>query len=155
MNDLFSESDCREAERSREKLVSRPPVDLHDYQGCESDPQLLRERVAGLEAELAEAAKQIKAYTSVEVSADGGVQLDAKQFAYIRITFELMRMKAGELQAQRDDMFAALKAYERLDDFHANCPECDGLEQPELCEKCFPLADDARLKMCAAIRTWA
>jgi hypothetical protein len=45
------------------------------------------------------------------------------------------------------EMYDALKAYELLDQRHANCPECDGECQPEACELCFPLADDARLKM--------
>ena len=46
---------------------------------------------------------------------------------------------------------AALRAYDKLDDFHANCQNCDGCEQPEACEKCWPYADDARLKMRAII----
>lgn len=45
----------------------------------------------------------------------------------------------------------ALEAYERLDDAHANCPECEGDLQPELCAECFPLADAARLGMRAAL----
>jgi hypothetical protein len=77
---------------------------------------------------------------------------------------ELLERREQELQLEQEnqraheakmdcaeDMYEALKAYEKLDDFHANCEECDGLEQPETCAKCFPLADDARLKMRAAI----
>lgn len=45
----------------------------------------------------------------------------------------------------------ALQAYEELDDKHANCPECEGMAQPELCAKCFPYADSARLQMRAIL----
>lgn len=50
-----------------------------------------------------------------------------------------------------EECIAALRAYEHLDNFHANCPECDGEVAPEICELCFPLADDARLRMRAAL----
>ncbi len=43
------------------------------------------------------------------------------------------------------DMYRALKAAEKADQAHANCPECEGLEAPELCGECFPAADDARV----------
>lgn len=45
----------------------------------------------------------------------------------------------------------SLEAYSRLDDFHANCSWCDGVIPPEDCPECFPLADDARLKMRAVL----
>jgi hypothetical protein len=60
-------------------------------------------------------------------------------------------MILAALAAENARLRSALAAYSRLDDFHANCPECDGELQPELCEKCFPLADDARLQMRAAL----
>ena len=41
----------------------------------------------------------------------------------------------------------ALRAYNKLDDMHSNCPECEGLMPPELCEKCWIWADFARLRM--------
>ncbi len=47
----------------------------------------------------------------------------------------------------------ALEAADKLDGFHANCTECEGLEQPEACVDCFPLADDARLKRRAALKS--
>jgi hypothetical protein len=50
-----------------------------------------------------------------------------------------------------DELVAALKAYELLDDKHANCEECEGESAPELCTICFPFADDARCKMRAAL----
>ena len=37
---------------------------------------------------------------------------------------------------------------DKLDGFHANCTECEGLEQPEACVDCFPLAEDAAEKTC-------
>ena len=49
------------------------------------------------------------------------------------------------------EMYEALKAYEELDDKHANCEECEGEIQPELCAECFPYADSARLRMRAAL----
>lgn len=54
---------------------------------------------------------------------------------------------------QRQEMLDALKAYAKLDDFHANCEECGERPEyaPEACEQCFPLADDARLKMRRAL----
>lgn len=40
---------------------------------------------------------------------------------------------------------AALEALEAAELAHANCDECEGEGVPELCEKCFPLFDDARV----------
>jgi hypothetical protein len=47
----------------------------------------------------------------------------------------------------------ALSAYSYLDERRNKCEECkDNLEQAaEACEYCFPFADDARLKMRAAL----
>ncbi len=55
------------------------------------------------------------------------------------------------LASEAAEMKAALEAYEKLDDAHANCEECDGETAPEACGKCFPFADDARLRMRAAL----
>lgn len=47
------------------------------------------------------------------------------------------------------ELFEAVKATEDMEDVHANCEDCEdrGAESPELgCERCFNLADDARLK---------
>ena len=41
----------------------------------------------------------------------------------------------------------ALRAYNKLDDIHSNCTECEGLEPPELCTRCWVHADFARLRM--------
>lgn len=57
----------------------------------------------------AEKDKLIEKFNSIEVSADGAPQLDSQQFAAIRISFETLRMKAGELQARGDELLAALK----------------------------------------------
>ena len=49
------------------------------------------------------------------------------------------------------DLLAAAKKLEQAEDFHANCDECEGEEVPELCEKCFPFFDDARVMRRLAI----
>jgi len=41
----------------------------------------------------------------------------------------------------------ALLAYNKLDDIHSNCTECEGLEPSELCARCWVHADFARLRM--------
>lgn len=46
-----------------------------------------------------------------------------------------------------DAMLSAMKAREIAEDKHMNCPDCNGEGEPEMCETCFPYADDARLKM--------
>lgn len=53
--------------------------------------------------------------------------------------------------AAAPDLLAAAEALERAEDAHANCDECGGSYMPELCETCFPLFDDARIKRRKAI----
>lgn len=48
-------------------------------------------------------------------------------------------------------LLKAAQLQEAAETAHANCDECDGEEVPELCEKCFPLYDDARIARRAAI----
>jgi len=50
-------------------------------------------------------------------------------------------MANAHLMAAAPEMLEALKAYSRLDDFHANCEDCDGEVAPEICAACFPFAD--------------
>lgn len=59
----------------------------------------------------------------------------------------------AQLIAAAPDLYEALEAYEALDNQRMTCEECeDRLERaPEACEYCFPFADDARLKMRAAL----
>lgn len=45
----------------------------------------------------------------------------------------------------------ALELQETAEEAHANCEECDGEEVPELCPKCFPLYDEARLARRSAL----
>lgn len=47
----------------------------------------------------------------------------------------------------------ALQLQEDADLAHVNCEECDGEDAPELCEKCFPLFDEARIARRAALVT--
>lgn len=43
-------------------------------------------------------------------------------------------------------MLEALKAAEKADTIHSKCDECQEYGQaPEVCEHCFPSADDARV----------
>ena len=44
------------------------------------------------------------------------------------------------------EMVDLLREMESAEDAHANCEECNGEGIPELCAKCFPLFDAARLK---------
>lgn len=44
-----------------------------------------------------------------------------------------------------------LKLQEAAEQAHLKCSECEGEEIPELCPKCFPLYDDARIKRRMAI----
>lgn len=82
------------------------------------------------------------------------------QGAVLNISRELLELRAlcashaqhiERLRLINAEMYEALKAYSELDDKHANCEECDGELQPELCAECFPYADAARLKMRAAL----
>lgn len=57
----------------------------------------------------------------------------------------------ARLIAASPDLHEAARLQEAAEDAHANCPECDGEGVPELCERCFPLFDDARLKRRAAL----
>lgn len=56
-----------------------------------------------------------------------------------------------QLAEQREELLGAATLLEKTEEAHANCDECGGEEVPELCPKCFPLFDDARLKRRAAI----
>lgn len=42
-------------------------------------------------------------------------------------------------------LLKALILLEFAEAFHATCEECNGEDIPELCEKCFPYYDDARV----------
>jgi hypothetical protein len=53
--------------------------------------------------------------------------------------------------AEKSELLAAAKKLEEAEDFNANCDECEGEGVPELCEKCFPLFDDARVMRRIAI----
>lgn len=53
------------------------------------------------------------------------------------------------------ELIAALKMQEDAELAHANCDECEGQEVPELCEKCFPLYDDARVARRAALSIYS
>lgn len=58
----------------------------------------------------------------------------------------------ARLIAGAAERYTALKAHQALDNHWGNCDQCAGTAlAPEACEKCFPFADDARLKMRAAI----
>lgn len=54
-------------------------------------------------------------------------------------------LKAVNTVSSHDALVRAAELQEAAELFHANCEECDGEEVPELCEKCFPLYDDARI----------
>ena len=60
---------------------------------------------------------------------------------------------AHEAADEIERLRGALGLQESAEENHANCTECDGEEVPELCPKCFPLYDDARLarRRCLAL----
>ena len=49
------------------------------------------------------------------------------------------------------DLARAAQLQEDAEDAHANCSECEGEGVPELCPRCFPLFDDARIARRAAL----
>lgn len=51
----------------------------------------------------------------------------------------------ARLMTAAPQLMQALHLLEKAEEFHMNCDECDGEDIPELCEKCFPLYDDARI----------
>jgi hypothetical protein len=56
---------------------------------------------------------------------------------------------------QHEALMMALEAARLLEAaelFHANCEECGGDAEMELCGECFPLADAARLKRREALK---
>ena len=55
------------------------------------------------------------------------------------------------LIAAAPDLLEAALLLEDAEDRHANCDQCEGEDVPELCEKCFPFFDDARVKRRLAI----
>lgn len=55
------------------------------------------------------------------------------------------------LMVAAPDLLAAAMKLEAAETFHANCKECEGEEIPELCPKCFPHFDDARVMRRIAI----
>jgi hypothetical protein len=50
-----------------------------------------------------------------------------------------------------DAALKALQLQETAEEAHVNCDECRGEEAPELCPKCFPLFDEARIARRLAI----
>lgn len=59
--------------------------------------------------------------------------------------FEQEQAKVAAMIAAAPDLLTAAKALERAEAANANCDECEGEGVPELCPKCFPLFDDARV----------
>ena len=57
----------------------------------------------------------------------------------------------ARLIAAAPELLEAAKLQEAAETAHLSCPECEGEEIPELCPKCFPLYDDARIKRRLAI----
>lgn len=57
----------------------------------------------------------------------------------------------ARLIAAAPDLFECAEILEKAEEAHANCDECEGEGAPELCVKCFPLFDDARVKRRAAL----
>lgn len=58
---------------------------------------------------------------------------------------EAREKKLAEVLTINADLIKALELQEAAELAHMTCSECDGEEMPELCDKCFPLYDDARI----------
>ena len=57
----------------------------------------------------------------------------------------------AKLIAAAPDLLAAAKLLEVAETAHVNCPECEGEEVPELCPRCFPAFEEARIARRTAI----
>lgn len=55
------------------------------------------------------------------------------------------------VMAAAAELLEAAQLLEKAETAHANCTECEGEDVPELCPKCFPFFDDARIKRRLAI----
>jgi len=86
-------------------------------------------------------------YTRILATADGG------PIAEIRVGWihNVDVSANASLIAAAPDLLEANQLQEAAENAHANCPECEGEGVPELCERCFPLFDDARVKRRIAI----
>lgn len=51
----------------------------------------------------------------------------------------------ARLMLAAPELLEALEKLEAAETFNANCDECEGDGVPELCQKCFPHFDDARV----------
>ena len=69
----------------------------------------------------------------------------------IRVIFSNLDKATAHRLAAVNELRDAAQKQEDAELAHANCPECDGQGVPELCPKCFPLFDDARLTRRAAL----
>lgn len=58
---------------------------------------------------------------------------------------EAYAKQAAEIEAQRNEMEAALLLTEFADLAHSECDECGGESDPTICGACFPLSDQARV----------
>ena len=81
------------------------------------------------------------------VMSDDNSELAKKKAELSYALFSLEREIAicQRTQAQNDALVKALELQEAAEVAHANCDECSGEEIPELCPKCFPLYDAARV----------
>lgn len=76
------------------------------------------------------------------------IHIDGDEDSEIRVTCPGALRLAPKIVAghnNHDALVKALALQEAAEEAHANCDECGGEEVPELCPKCFPLFDDARI----------
>jgi hypothetical protein len=67
------------------------------------------------------------------------------------VTDQLEAKANARLIAATPDLLEACQMQEKAELANANCEECEGEGIPELCQKCFPLFDDARVARRLAI----
>lgn len=75
---------------------------------------------------------------------EGFIETHSKRNAWEVEAAEEMQKSLSVLQ-QYEATLKALELQQAAEEYHVNCSECDGEDVPELCPKCFPLYDAARL----------
>jgi hypothetical protein len=108
---------------------------LRGQSHADSSPQ-----TANIDAEVA--VQLVEALNDMEISA-----YNAAKYRIGRALGLLTSNARSQAESEHTRNLAnALCMQEAAEEAHANCTECDGEDVPELCPKCFPLFDEARVE---------